>query len=160
MGGLTLTLTLTESHVLRCLKPTREITPKLLVIGPSFGDTDFAIIAVRESCPAMKEKQDWHSPVYLGRLEYIHSRYPPRCTMGSLEFPVKICDATDRQHTRDLPNLSHDCDLWHTWSFDYFWHSLGLQVFRSKGLLNNLSPLFIGLPFAIVVTCTFSECVT
>ena len=26
-----------------------------------------------------------------------------------------------------------------TWSFDYFWHSVGLQVFRSEGLLNLLS---------------------
>ena len=55
------------------------MTAKLLVIGPSFGDANFVIIAVRENCPAMKEKQDWHSPVYSGRLEYIHSRYPSRC---------------------------------------------------------------------------------
>ena len=74
-----------------CMKRTREMTPKLLVIGPSFGDADFVIIAVRENCPVMKEEQDWHSPVYSGRLEYIHPVH--WCTMGSLEFPVKIREA-------------------------------------------------------------------
>ena len=31
--------------------------------------------------------------------------------VGLLEFPVRICDALQSQHTRDAPNLSYDCHL-------------------------------------------------
>ena len=31
--------------------------------------------------------------------------------LGLLEFPVRICDALQPEHTRDVPNLSYDCDL-------------------------------------------------
>ena len=52
--------------------------------------------------------------------------------LGLLEFSVRICDALQSQHTRDVANLSYeyDCDL------------------------------VTGFPFALVFTYTFTEYIT
>ena len=47
-----------------------------------------------------------------------------------------------------------------TWSFDCFWHSVDLQVFRSEGLLNLLSLLSQDFLLLSCLLCTFTECVT
>ena len=48
-----------------------------------------------------------------------------------------------------------------TWCSDYFWYSFGLKVFQSKRKMIEPSlTTFIGFPFALVFTCTFTECVT
>ena len=51
------------------------------------------------------------------------------CTnkLGSLEFPVRICDASDiTTHTRPTVIYPMIAITENTWSFDYFWHSFGL----------------------------------
>ena len=61
------------------------------------------------------------------------------------------------QHTRDLPNLSYDCDLWIHLVF-----RLLLVLFRLVDLSVEAKDdtAFIGFPFALVFTWTFTECVT
>ena len=73
--------------------------------------------------------------------------------LGSLEFPV-ICD-------------THKVYLIHPMIVILKTHGLLITFgtlsacFQSEGLLNLLSlHAFIGLPFALMFTCTFTECVT
>ena len=67
-----------------------------------------------------------------------HSLYPPRriwCSTiwGYWNFRLEFVMPRTSQQTRDVPKLSYDCDL---------------------------ITAFIGFPFALVFTCTFTECVT
>ena len=74
-----------------------------------------------------------HTWAVLNTFAEIHSTYPGSL-MGLLEFPV--FDASHITQTRDLPisNLSYDCDL--------------------------ITVDFVGFPFALVFTCTFTESIT
>ena len=55
------------------------------------------------------------------------------------------------QHTWDLPNLSYDCNLWNTLSFDYFWHSFGLLGLLKWRIIEPSFAAFIGFPFPLVL---------
>ena len=62
------------------------------------------------------------------------------------------------RHTRGLPNLSYDCDLW---KHMVFWLLLALLACRSFEAKDYWTfSHCIGFPFALVFTCTFTECVT
>ena len=66
-------------------------------------------------------------------------------------FVLRICDPRTTQHTRDLPNLSYDCDpVKHL----VFWHYFCRRSFEVKDywtVRSRPEELF---------TCTFTECVT
>ena len=82
--------------------------------------------------------------------------------LGSPEFPV-ICDTSHiTTHTRLHHNTQETYLIYpmiaiseNTWSFDYFWHSVGLQVFRSEGLLNLLSLLSNNSYLFTTALCVF-----
>ena len=85
--------------------------------------------------------QDWHLPVYSSHLEYIilltFTLPTPVywCTIWGyrnlqLEFVRQMPHTS--QHTRDLPNLSYDCNLWKHLIF-----RLLLALFRLVGLLKR-----------------------
>ena len=100
----------------------------------------------------ISRQEDWHSPVYSGRLLRFVLPTPVHwCTLwGHWNFRLEFVMSQTSQHTRDLPNLSCDCDLWRHLVF-----RLLLALFRLAGLSKQkiIEPslsAFIGLPFARV----------
>ena len=105
------------------------------------------------------DKQDWHSPVSSNELEYIcwHSLYPPRCT-DALEFPVRICDASHiTTHTHKTYLIYPMIAISETPGLSITFGTLLACRWR---IIEPSLAAFIGFPFAVLFTCTFTECVT
>ena len=93
-------------------------------------------------------KQDWHSPV-----EYIYFA-------THWNFQLEFVMPRTSQHTRDLPNVSYDYDIWKHPVFRLLLALCRLVGLSKRNIIEPSLTAFKGFPFALVFTCTFTEYIT